>query len=263
VDFQISGKKALVCAASKGLGKAIALALAGEGVELLLTARSADLLKGAAEECTQAGSPKVATHVCDLTENSARAQLIEVVRKQLQHVDILVHNVGGPKPTMALDTSVEEWQKGYEQLFPAVAQLNMAFLPEMRKRKWGRIVAVTSLSVLEPIAGLAISNAMRSAVTAMLKTLADEVAADGVTINCIAPGLINTDRTDALMKARIEKSGQSQDDYMRDYLKSIPAQRLGDTGEFGAVAAFLCSQQASYVTGSTIAVDGGKRRSTY
>jgi 3-oxoacyl-[acyl-carrier protein] reductase len=133
----------------------------------------------------------------------------------------------------------------------------------MRERQWGRIIAVTSLSVLEPIAGLAISNAMRSAVTAMLKTLSDEVAQDNITINCLAPGLIHTDRTEALFQARVEKSGQTRDDYMRAYLQSIPAQRLGDPADFGAVAAFLCSQPASYITGSTIAVDGGKRRSTY
>jgi 3-oxoacyl-[acyl-carrier protein] reductase len=104
---------------------------------------------------------------------------------------------------------------------------------------------------------------MRSAVTAMLKTLADEVAAYNITVNCLAPGLINTDRTDALMQARIEKSGQSREAYMKEYLQPVPAGRLGDPAEFGAVGAFLCSQQASYITGSTIAVDGGKRRSTF
>ncbi|HEY9714858.1 MAG TPA: SDR family oxidoreductase, partial [Chroococcales cyanobacterium] len=128
---------------------------------------------------------------------------------------------------------------------------------------WGRIVAVTSLSVVEPVANLAISNAMRAAVTAMMKTLSDEVAASGVTVNCVAPGLIETDRLTDLMKARIAKSGQSEQEYKKDYLKPVPTGRLGRPDEFGAVVAFLCSEQASYITGSTIAVDGGKRRSTY
>jgi 3-oxoacyl-[acyl-carrier protein] reductase len=263
MDLGIKGKRALVCAASKGLGKAIALALAAEGVELMLTARSVEGVQAAAQEAQNSGSPKANFQECDLTDGASRQRLIEATLKQLGHVDILVHNTGGPKPSAAESTSLDDWQHGYEQLFPAIAQLNQTFLPGMKEKKWGRILAVTSLSVLEPIANLAISNAMRSAVTAMLKTLADEVAAYNITVNCLAPGLINTDRTDALMQARIEKSGQSREAYMKEYLQPVPAGRLGDPAEFGAVGAFLCSQQASYITGSTIAVDGGKRRSTF
>lgn len=262
MDFGIKGKKALVCAASKGLGKAIALALAGEGVELLVCARTKESLADVAEEIKTLGGI-VHLAACDLTDGASRKSLIEQARKELKTVDILIHNGGGPKPSTAESTSVEEWQAGYNQLFPAIADLNEAFVPAMKERKWGRVVAVTSLSVLEPIANLAVSNAMRSAVTAMLKTLADEVAADNVTVNCVAPGMVLTDRTESLMSSRIEKSGQSRDDYMRDYLKSIPAGRLGAPAEFGAVVAFFCSQQAAFITGSTISVDGGKRRSTY
>lgn len=263
MDFGIKGKKALVCAASKGLGKATALALAGEGVELMLCARSKETLAEVAAEATKLSGKPAHTFGCDLTDENARRELIDHVRTQLGTVDILVHNTGGPKPTSVESTGQEDWQHGFNQLFPAVAELNAAFVPAMKERKWGRILAVTSLSVLEPIGGLAISNAMRSAVTAMLKTLADEIASFGITVNCLAPGLILTDRTQGLMDARVEKSGQSREEYMKDYLKSIPAARLGDPAEFGAVAAFLCSQQASYITGSTICVDGGKRRSTY
>ncbi|MGH9552780.1 MAG: SDR family oxidoreductase [Terriglobales bacterium] len=263
MDFGISGKKAVVCAASKGLGRAIALALAAEGVELLVTARNKETLAEVAGEALKLGAPKAHMLSCDLTQHAAREELIKYASSTLGHVDILIHNVGGPKPTAALATTLDHWRSGYDQLFPFVAHLNGAFLPGMIERSWGRIVAVTSLSVLEPIANLAISNAFRSAVTAMLKTLSDEVAHCGVTINCVAPGLIATDRTEDLMSARIAKSGQSREEYMTEYLKSIPAQRLGKPQEFGAVVAFLCSQQASYVTGSTICVDGGKRRSTY
>lgn len=263
MDLGIRGKKALVCAASKGLGKAIALSLAAEGVELMLCARSKEALTGVVGEARELGSPNVHVHPCDLTDGASRLELIAQTEKALGYVDVLIHNVGGPKPTTAESTTIEEWQYGYEQMFPFVAHLNCAFLPGMKQRQWGRIVAVTSLSVLEPIANLAISNAMRSAVTAMLKTLSDEVAASNVTVNCVAPGLIHTDRTEDLMQARITRSGQAREEYMKEYLKSIPAGRLGSTAEFGAVVAFLCSEQASYVTGSTICVDGGKRRSTY
>lgn len=263
MDLEIKGKKALVCAASKGLGKATALALAAEGVELMLCARSVDTLTEVAAEAQKLSGLPAHVHGCDLTDAAARQGLIEQVKAQLGHVDILIHNTGGPKPTTVESTGLEDWQQGYNQLFPAVVDLNAAFIPGMKERKWGRIVAVTSTSVLEPIPMLAISNSMRSAVTAMLKTLADEVAGFGITVNCMAPGLILTDRTKGLMDSRIEKSGQSRDEYMKDYLKSVPAGRLGDPREFGAVAAFLCSEQASYITGSTLCVDGGKRRSTY
>ena len=174
-----------------------------------------------------------------------------------------MHNVGGPKPTDTAHTSADDWQAGFEQLFQSVAELNSAFLPGMKERNFGRVLCVTSLSVMEPISGLAISNSLRAAVTAMLKSLASEVAAHNITVNCVAPGAIATDRLTDLMAARMVKSGQSEEEYNRDYLASIPAGRLGTPEEFAAVVAFLSSVQAAYITGSTICVDGGKRRSTY
>jgi 3-oxoacyl-[acyl-carrier protein] reductase len=261
MDLGIAGKKALVCAASKGLGRASALTLAKEGVEVMLCARSQEALALVVDEIGKGGG-KAHAHACDLADGASRQSLIEATNTALGQVDILVHNVGGPKATSVESTSLEDWDQGFRQLFPGIVELNSAFVPAMKERKWGRIVAITSISVLEPIAGLAISNAIRSAVTAMLKTLSDEVALSNITVNCVAPGLIATDRAESLMQTRIEKSGLSRDQYMKDYLKTIPVGRLGDPAEFGAVVAFLCSQQASYITGSTIAVDGGKRRST-
>lgn len=263
MDFKIAGKIALVCAASKGLGRAIALALADEGVELMLCARSQDELEMVAKEARKRSGKDAHIFSCDLSQVKDRIQLIEEVQKKVEFVDILIHNTGGPKPTTVESTTLEDWDAGYQQLFPAVAHLNLTFLPGMKERKWGRIVAVTSLSVLEPIANLAISNAMRSAVVAMLKTLSDEVAKFNVTVNCLAPGLIHTGRTESLMEARMQKSGQTKDEYIAEYVKPIPAGRLGTPEEFAAAAAFLCSEQASYITGSTLCIDGGKRRSTY
>ncbi|HEY9678043.1 MAG TPA: SDR family oxidoreductase [Drouetiella sp.] len=261
MDLKIKGKKGLVCAASKGLGRATAIALADEGVDLILCARSKDELESVAQEIQKKTGLTPVTVVTDLSIDEDRNKLVDVVNKA-GGVDILVHNTGGPKPTSVESTTHADWLEGFNQLFPAVAQLNEAFLPRMKEKKWGRIVCVTSISVLEPISNLAISNAMRSAVTSMLKTLADEVAKDNISVNCVAPGAIWTGRIQNLVRIRREKTGQSEDEYMADYVKPIPAGRLGSPEEFGAVVAFLCSEQASYITGSTICVDGGKRRST-
>jgi 3-oxoacyl-[acyl-carrier protein] reductase len=261
LDLKIKSKRGLVCAASKGLGRAIALALADEGVELIICARSEAELNAVAQEIEKKTKSKPIVLVSDLSKADDREKLIATVVAS-GGVDILVHNTGGPKPTSVETTTIDDWNAGFQQLFPAVAHLNEAFLPHMKDKKWGRIVCVTSLSVLEPITNLAISNAMRSAVTAMLKTLADEVAPYNICVNCVAPGAIWTGRIESLIKIRSEKTGQTEEEYMVDYVKPIPAGRLGTPEEFAAAAVFLCSEQASYITGSTLCVDGGRRRST-
>lgn len=263
MDLGIKQKRALVCASSKGLGRAIAIGLAKEGVQLALCARDRQTLEQVAAECHKVGSPKVFFRDLDLTKDSARNDLIADIQHEFGGLDILVHNGGGPKPSLVEETDLSTWRHGFEQLFPYVAHFNAAFLPDMKQQRWGRILAITSLSVLEPIPNLAVSNAMRAAVTGMLKTLAEEVAFSGVTVNCLAPGLIHTDRTEQLLEARISRSGQSRAEYMEEYLQSVPMRRLGTPEEFAAVAVFLCSQLASYVTGSTVCIDGGKRRATY
>jgi 3-oxoacyl-[acyl-carrier protein] reductase len=263
MDFGIKGKRALVCAASRGLGFAIAKALAEEGADLIISARDEEKLKQAADVLKKLSKGKVEFIAGDLSVDSDRKKLIEFAQAKFGNLDIMVHNVGGPKTQAAQATNSADWQEAFDKLFLPIVDLNLAFLPAMKEKKWGRILTVTSLSVIEPIANLALSNGIRSAVTAMLKTLSDEVAADGITVNCLAPGLIQTARTDELMESRRKLTGQSKDEYMNDYVASIPAKRLGDADEFGAVAAFLTSQQAQYVTGQTICIDGGKRRSVH
>lgn len=263
MDFGIKGKHALVCAASRGLGFAIAKALANEGVDLTISARDPDKLNQAAEELRKLSGVKVDCLAGDLSSPADRQKLIEFTKGKSAGLDILVHNVGGPKAQSAQATNSTDWQEAFDKLFLPIVELNQTFLPGMKERGWGRIITVTSLSVIEPIANLALSNGIRSAVTAMLKTLSDEVAADGITVNCLAPGLIQTARTDELMESRRKLTGQTKEEYMTDYVASIPARRLGDADEFGAVAAFLASRQAQYVTGQTICIDGGKRRSVH
>lgn len=263
MDLGIRGKKALVCGASKGIGRAIAMELAREGVEPILCARQSALLEETAAFIRKETGATVHHKTCDLSNAEDRDALIKAVDDQMKGIDILVLNSGGPKPSSALSTTLDEWEKGFNQLFQMIVHLNSGFIPKMKEKKWGRVICVTSLSVMEPITNLAISNSMRSGVTAMLKTLSDELAQFNITVNCIAPGAIATERLEELMEARIEKTGQSKEEYMKQYLSAIPMGRMGDAEEFAAVAAFLCSQKASYITGSTISVDGGKRRSTY
>lgn len=262
MDLQLSGKKALVCAASKGIGKAIATALAKEGVNVFICARTEDALIEASKEIKEKAGQSVNYLACNLATPAGRNELYKKVRSTLGSIDILVHNTGGPKPSIVSDTTMEAWEQGYRNLFESVAHLNELFLPGMKSQKWGRILNITSLSVIEPISNLAVSNAMRSAATAMLKTLSDEVAPLNITVNCIAPGVIYTDRTKERIKAQIAQHGGDEESCLKDYVKGIPAGRLGTADELAALAAFLCSPLAAYITGSTICVDGGRRRST-
>lgn len=263
MELGIAGKKALVCAASKGIGKAIAACLAREGTDLFLCARDKNGLEEAAREIEGESGKPVYFQAADLADGASRSKLVAEVMRVFSGIDILIHNVGGPKSSTVEETQLADWEKGFQQLFQSVAHLNQEFLPGMKERRWGRIVAVTSSSVLEPIPALAISNAMRSAVTSMLKTLADEVASFNVCINCVAPGQIYTGRTEERLKAESERGATNRETVMSDWTKAIPAGRMGTPEEFAAVVCFLCADRASYVTGSTISVDGGRRRSTY
>lgn len=263
MDLGLTGKRALVCASSRGLGKAIAKALAREGARVFMCARNAADLIDAVNEVEAVAQFPVTSMTCDLSEPEQRDALIAQVQSAFGagELDILIHNTGGPRPSRLENTTLQDWQTGFDQLFQSVAHLNQAFLPGMMQKQWGRILCVTSLSAFEPIDNLAVSNGIRPAVTAMLKTLANEVARHNITVNCVAPGMILTDRTEERIQAHLAQNPHSsREAWMADYVKSIPAGRLGDPDEFGGPVAFLCSQQASYITGGTLCIDGGKRR---
>lgn len=260
MDLGLHDKSALVCASSKGLGFAVAKSLADEGAHVLLCARSDDELRKAADTLRATTKGKVFYKTCDLMVPAEVQALIQYAQNTVGDIDILINNVGGPSPTKALETNTELWRDGFERLFVPSAHLTNSFLPAMIERRFGRVVNITSLSVLEPVDTLAISNAIRAAVSANAKTLAREVAPYGVTVNNVMPGIIHTDRINYLRTKAAERLGTSLEDEMKKTLAPIPMGRMGKPEEFAALVCFLCSPQAAYITGANIPVDGGARK---
>lgn len=253
-------RRALVTGASRGLGRAIAEALAAEGANVTAVARNLARL----EELTSSrvasaaqGGGTITPRVCDLSDASA----IESLGGALQEADILVINTGGPPPGPAADTSDAVWSKQFESMFLSAMRLTRLALPGMRKRGFGRILVVVSSGVIQPIPNLGVSNALRSALVGWAKTLAAEVASQGITVNCIAPGRIATDRVAELDQGRAQREGIDVGRVEQESRAAIPAARYGEAAEFAAVAAFLASPRASYMTGGVVRVDGGMIRS--
>jgi len=244
VDLGLAGRNALVTGASKGLGLGIALALAAEGANVAVASRSRERIEAAAREVRGRG------YEHDSNDLDSASALVDSVEADIGPLDILVTNTGGPPPGAdPLGFTRAQWEAAYRTLVLSPMALIERALPGMRERRFGRVLAVSSSAVREPIAVLMLSNAHRSGLLAGFKTLAREVAADNVTVNSLLPGRIATDRT-------LETSG-SLEEAQRRAQAQIPAGRLGTVEEFAAVAAFLCSQPAAYVTGAAVSVDGG------
>jgi 3-oxoacyl-[acyl-carrier protein] reductase len=256
MDLGLLNRHALVAGASRGLGRAVASALAAEGAQVVAVARSLDRLNELAA-AIPAGRGTITARACDLSDASS----IDGLAGLLQETDILVLNTGGPAPGAAADISDAAWSGQFEAMFLSAIRLTRLALPGMRQRGFGRILAIVSSGVIQPIANLGVSNALRSALVAWAKTLAGEVAGEGVTVNCIAPGRIATDRVAELDRARSSREGVDIAQVERESRALIPAGRYGDAAEFASVAAFLASPRASYMTGGVIRVDGGMIRS--
>lgn len=247
MDLQISGKKALVLGASRGLGAAIAKGLAVEGVQVFAAARSADKIPPHAN---------VTPVAVDLADQASVAALIARLSEQ-GGVDILVNNSGGPKAGPALGQARDSWRSAFDAMATSIFDISNAVLPGMIERKWGRIITIGSSGIEQPIPNLALSNGVRAAIAGWSKTLASEVAQHGVTVNMILPGRIDTDRVRELDGIKAQNTGASVEAVQEASRNDIPARRYGKPEEFAAVAVFLASAQASYVTGSAIRVDGG------
>lgn len=249
MDLRISGKVALVTGASSGLGEACALALASEGARIAVAARRKDELDRVAALAKQAGSPDARAFVVDLTDSRSIDRLLRDVDDAFGGADILIANSGGPKAGKFTQTSPADWDAAYQAILRSMLQLVEGVVAGMRERRWGRIVALTSTSVKQPIGTLALSNMFRTALVSALKTLSNEVAADGVTVNAIATGRIET--------ARLRSLYGDDDAALQHAGAEVPIGRIAQPVEFAPLAAFLCGEPARYITGQTISVDGG------
>jgi 3-oxoacyl-[acyl-carrier protein] reductase len=250
----LEGKRALVLGASKGLGFGIAQGLAAEGARVAVASRTAEGSKAAADRIGNGAL----SFVCDTAKADQVDALAKDVTDAFGGVDILVLNSGGPPPGKAQGVSSEQWRQSFEGMFVNLVRITDLLLPGMIERKFGRIMSVISSGVIQPIPNLAISNAIRPALVGWGKTLSNEVAAFGVTVNAIAPGRIETDRLKQLDAANAERTGRSVDEVATAARAGIPAGRYGNSDEFAAAAVFLASEKASFITGSILRVDGGQ-----
>lgn len=256
MDFQIQQRVALVCGAGSGLGQAIAVSLAQEGARVAVTGRNPEKLAHTVELITRLGGTAQAWQL-DLAAPEQFDEILGGIRRHWGDIDILVNNSGGPPPALAQGTEGTLWQQQFSVMVASLIQLTDKLLPAMRRRGWGRIITTTSSGVIAPIPNLALSNALRMSLLGWSKTLASEVAADGVTVNVMVPGRIATDRVGQLDAIKAKRENSSAEAVAEKSRQSIPAGRYGEPQEYGATAAFLASQPASYITGAVIRVDGG------
>lgn len=258
MDLGLRGRRALVTAASRGLGRGCAHALAEEGARVFIVSRDGDALGRTAGEIGAAG------HLAaDVSEPDAPERVVEAAVRELGGLDILVINAGGPPPGTFESTPLEAWESAFNLTLMSAVRLARAAVPHLKASDQGRVVAVTSGSVREPIPNLLLSNAFRSAVVATLKTLSGELAPHGVTVNNIAPGRFQTDRIAQIDGEVARREGIPVDEVTARSVRAIPMGRMGTTAEFGALCAFLCSRHGGFLTGQTIIVDGGAARGVH
>lgn len=263
MELGIKGKRGIVCAASKGIGRACAEGLAKEGVQLVICSRKEEEIKKAADEISAVSGTKVVPVVADMSAASGTEKLVSACMKELGGVDILVNNAGGPPPGGFDDFDDEAYYKAFEQNFMSIVRLIRLVLPYMKEQKWGRIINIESVSVKQPVKNLLLSNAIRPGVIGLTKTVSDNVAKYGVTMNSVAPNAIHTDRIDQILKNNMKLNGTTYDEEYAEYVRETPAGRMGKPEEVAAMVCFLASERAGFITGSTIAVDGGTIRSIF
>ncbi|MGH7838440.1 MAG: SDR family oxidoreductase [Candidatus Binataceae bacterium] len=260
MDLGIAGKNALVLGGSKGLGRGVAHALAAEGVAVAVLARGQEAIDKTVAEINSRGGRAVGT-AADLADWPAVERAFKTARQQLGPIDILLNNSGGPPPSPVIGVAPEVWEAQFRQMVLVLFRLTDLVLPEMRARKWGRVINVASESVIQPIAAIGISNTLRASVVGWAKTLSGEVARDGITVNTMLPGPFATDRVAQISRMMAERQNISVEEVQKRLASQVPVGRIGDAAEFGAIAAFLASQHAGYITGSTIRVEGGTIKS--
>jgi 3-oxoacyl-[acyl-carrier protein] reductase len=264
VNHGLRGRVALVNAASRGLGRGIAEALAAQGARLVITSRDAGAVGRAAQEISTAHHAEVVPVVADVATAGAAERAAGVAIDSFGALDILITNSGGPPGGRFADFDDAAWQQAFELLLLSVVRMVRVTLPHLKASGHGRIVNVASSSVREPIPGLILSNALRAGVTGLAKTLADELAPDQVTVNTVLPGRILTDRLRGPFIEPAREAGISVDDLARaEVAKEVPLGRVGEPSDMGNLVAFLCSDAAAYLTGLAVPVDGGRLRSVF
>jgi 3-oxoacyl-[acyl-carrier protein] reductase len=262
MELGLKDKCALVTASSKGLGFAAAHRLAAAGAKVTICARHKQPLHEAAERIRDDTGSTVHDLTCDLSNPEQISALVSEAAERMRGLQILVTNSGGPLPGTFADTDEDTWRAGLDTTLLNVTRLVRESLPHMRKAGWGRIVAMTSTSVKEPIDGLLLSNAIRPAVHGLIKSLANELGPEGITANAVVTGMFLTDRLRELASRRAEQNGTDQQSELESMAADTPLGRIGDPSELANAVAFLASQAASYITGSSITVDGGRTRGT-
>ncbi|HKX83270.1 MAG TPA: SDR family oxidoreductase [Pyrinomonadaceae bacterium] len=263
MDLGLKGKVAFVAAASQGLGRAVADELAAEGAFLIVNSRSKDKLEVVCREISDRTGIDALPAAGDLSVTNDIERVINDGLAHFGRIDILVTNTGGPPTGKFENLTREDWSEAVRQLLNSVLDLTRLVLPGMKERRWGRILNITSIAAKQPVDNLILSNTVRAGITGFAKTIANELGEYGVTVNNILPGYTATERVQELAATLALKEGVDPDQIRARWESEIPMKRLGDPREFAALAAFLVSERASYITGSSIAVDGGWIKSLF
>jgi 3-oxoacyl-[acyl-carrier protein] reductase len=257
LDLGLKDRSVIVCASSEGIARAAAEKFAEEGARVAMCSRDAGKLNAAAEAIRRRHGAEVLAEALDVTDAAAVARFVEHVAERFGGVDVCVTNAGGPPPRMFLDTTTEEWHRAVELNLMSVVYVARAVLPHMVKNGWGRLVAVTSVTVRQPIADLIYSNAVRAGVVGLVKSLSNEFGKGGITVNSVAPGYTATERLRQLARMRGAEAGLGEEGFLDRLGEQTALGRVGQAEEIADAIVWLCSDRASYITGQTVLVDGG------
>ena len=257
MDLGLNNKVALVTAASQGLGMASAISLANEGVKLIICSRDKEKINKAGKDIKELTGADVVSFQTDLNSSKEIDSMIKKIMKEYGRVDILVNNTGGPKAGFFDDLTDEDWISTFESTFLSVVRMTRAVLPSMKRNKWGRIVNISSVSAKQPIDNLILSNGVRMSVHGWAKTLSNELASDNILINNVCPGFTKTERVDDLVANQAKDMDITEEKIIEKISNNIPAKRVGKPEELASLVTFLSSERSSYITGQSIAVDGG------